>query len=137
MLRIDQRNSTPIYQQLIQGVKEALLRGGLRFGDKMPSVRELAGQLAINPNTIQKAYQELERQGVIESLRGRGTFVCQHIEAHADLARQAEVNEALRKVLIEAHYLGLGAERIMAMVKEHLHDLSIGGMSNACGRRRC
>ncbi|MBS3938632.1 MAG: GntR family transcriptional regulator [Peptococcaceae bacterium] len=127
MFHIDQRSSTPIYQQLIQGVKEALLRGGLRFGDKMPSVRELAGQLAINPNTIQKAYQELERQGVIESLRGRGTFVCQHIEAHADLARQAEVNEALRKALIEAHYLGLGAEQIMAMVKEHLHDLSIGG----------
>ncbi len=127
MFHIDQRSSTPIYQQLIQCVKEALLRGSLRFGDKMPSVRELAGQLAINPNTIQKAYQELERQGIIESLRGRGTFVCQHIEAHADLARQAEVNDALRKVLIEAHYLGLGAEQIMAMVKEHLHDLSIGG----------
>ncbi len=127
MFHIDQRSSTPIYQQLMQGVKEALLRGKLRFGDKMPSVRELAGQLAINPNTIQKAYQELERQGVIESLRGRGTFVCQHIEAHADLARQAEVNGALRKALIEAHYLGLGAEQIMAMVKEHLHDLSIGG----------
>ena len=127
MFHIDQRSSTPIYQQLIQGVKEALLRGGLRFGDKMPSVRELAGQLAINPNTIQKAYQELERQGVIESLRGRGTFICHQVEPSVDVERQTQVNESLRRVLIEAHYLGLSAKRIMAMVEEHLHDLKLGG----------
>ena len=127
MFNIDQRGATPIYQQLIQEVKEALMRGGLCAGDKMPSVRELAGQLAINPNTIQKAYQELERQGVIESLRGRGTFVCEQLETIVDVQRQAQVNAALRRVLIEAHYLGLNAERIVAMVKEQLHDLKLGG----------
>ncbi|MBS3984987.1 MAG: GntR family transcriptional regulator [Selenomonadales bacterium] len=126
MFNIDQRSATPIYQQLIQQVKEAILRGGLCAGDKMPSVRELAGQLAINPNTIQKAYQELERQGVIESLRGRGTFVCQSVAPTVDAQKQAKVSESLRRVVIEAHYLGLSAEKIMTMVEEHLHDLKLG-----------
>jgi len=127
LFNINQRSSTPIYQQLIHGVKEALLRGGLRFGDKMPSVRELAGQLAINPNTIQKAYQELERQGILETLRGRGTFICQHMDNKADESGQAEVGKALRQILVEAHYLGIGEDRIMAMVREQLRDLSRGG----------
>ncbi|CEO88169.1 GntR family transcriptional regulator [Syntrophaceticus schinkii] len=79
---IDQRSSTPIYQQLVEGVKQAVARGILIQGEKLPSVRELAARITINPNTIAKAYQELEREGVIETLRGRGTFVAvQEIKA--------------------------------------------------------
>jgi len=71
---VNPRSDVPIYQQLVDGVKEAVARGILAPGDKLPSVRELAGRIAINPNTIAKAYQEMEREGIIETLRGGGAL---------------------------------------------------------------
>ena len=75
MLRIDPRSSTPIYEQIELGIKELILKGALKYGEKLPSVREMSSILTINPNTISKAYGELEREGVIETLRGKGTFI--------------------------------------------------------------
>jgi GntR family transcriptional regulator len=126
LFQIDQRSSTPIYQQLVQEVKVAILRGVLRPGDRLPSVRELAGRLAINPNTIQKSYQELERQKVIETLRGKGTFVCQDYRAREDGERMGLFQDSLRKILIEAHYLGLNQERILTLVAQMLQELGKG-----------
>lgn len=126
MFNIDQRSSTPIYQQLVQEVKEAVLRGVLQPGDKLPSVRDLASRLTINPNTIQKSYQELERQKVIETLRGKGTFVCRDYQVREDKEKMDELKENLRKTLVEAHYLGLDRERITALVRQLMQDLGIG-----------
>jgi len=126
LFHIDQRSSTPIYQQLVQEVKAAILRGVLRPGDRLPSVRELAGRLAINPNTIQKSYQELERQKVIETLRGKGTFVCHDYRAREDGERMGLFQDEMRKILIEAHYLGLNQERILTLVTELLQELGKG-----------
>ncbi|MEW6541062.1 MAG: GntR family transcriptional regulator [Bacillota bacterium] len=126
MFNIDQRSSTPIYQQLVQEVKEAVLRGVLQPGDRLPSVRELAGRLAINPNTIQKSYQELERQKVVETLRGKGTFVCLDYRVREDEEKMGEFRENLRKILVEAHYLGLDRERIVALVRQLMQELGIG-----------
>lgn len=72
MFIIDGRSAKPIYEQIVDQVKEQLLKGILKSGDQLPSVRQLAGMLTINPNTVSKAYQELERQKVIETIRGRG-----------------------------------------------------------------
>ena len=75
--------------------------------DKLPSVRELASLLVINPNTVSKAYQELERQGIIETLRGKGTFVAQSITPTLDERKIAMVEKQFHQLLLEASYLGL------------------------------
>ena len=76
MVHLDYRDARPIYTQIIDGFKEQITTGVLMPGDKLPSVRELAMELTINPNTIQRAYRELEMQGWIASVPGKGSFVC-------------------------------------------------------------
>ena len=76
MIHLDYRDTRPIYSQITDGFREQILSGILQTGDKLPSVRELAGSLAINPNTIQRAYRELEMEGWIASVPGKGCFVC-------------------------------------------------------------
>lgn len=123
MFNIDQRSSTPIYQQLVQEIKEHILKGLLQPGDKLPSVRELSAQLTINPNTIQKAYQELERQKVTETLRGKGTFVSSDYKPDKDEEKMQQITEELKKIIVEAHYLGLNEEKIVAVVKRICTEL--------------
>jgi GntR family transcriptional regulator len=119
---IDQRSSTPIYQQLVEGVKQAVARGILIQGEKLPSVRELAARITINPNTIAKAYQELEREGVIETLRGRGTFVAvQEIKA-SEGEKKRVICEMAEKILVEAYYLGLTQDELLDILGETVKD---------------
>ena len=75
MILIDYKSRTPIYEQIIDNVKALIVSGVLERDAQLPSVRQLAQDLAINPNTIQRAYAELEREGIIYSLKGRGSFV--------------------------------------------------------------
>ena len=76
MVNLDYRDARPISSQIVDGFRDQILGGVLQQGDKLPSVRELALQLAINPNTIQRAYRELEMQGWIATVPGKGCFVC-------------------------------------------------------------
>ena len=76
MVHLDYRDAKPIYIQIMDNIRAQLASGILQPGDKLPSVREMAQTLSINPNTIQRAYRELEQQGVIETLPGKGCFVC-------------------------------------------------------------
>ena len=76
MVHLDYRDARPIYVQIIDGFKEQITAGILRAGDKLPSVRELAAALTINPNTIQRAYRQLEMEGWIATVPGKGCFVC-------------------------------------------------------------
>ena len=76
MVHLDYRDARPIYTQIIDTIRNQILAGVLQQGDKLPSVRELATQLSINPNTIQRAYRELEMGGWIASVAGKGSFVC-------------------------------------------------------------
>lgn len=76
MVHLNYRDARPIYTQITDGFREQISAGILREGDRLPSVRELAAQLAINPNTIQRAYRELEMQGWIATVPGKGCFVC-------------------------------------------------------------
>ena len=116
MITIDFKVRKPIYEQLIDNVKELVVKGVLKRDDQLPSVRQLATNLAINPNTIQKAYTELERQGVIYSLKGRGSFVASNI---IDLREQqvAELNQTLAKLLAELFHLGVSKEQIITVVE--------------------
>ncbi|MBQ7917116.1 MAG: GntR family transcriptional regulator [Firmicutes bacterium] len=76
MVMLDYRDARPIYSQIVDGYKEQITAGILENGEQLPSIRELASQLAINPNTIQRAYRELEAGGWIASVAGKGCFVC-------------------------------------------------------------
>ncbi len=76
MIHLDYRDARPIYAQITDGIREQILSGILLSGDKLPSVREMAAELTINPNTIQRAYRELEMQGWIATVPGKGCFVC-------------------------------------------------------------
>ena len=75
MVHLDYRDARPIYSQIIDGFREQIAAGILKPGDKLPSVRDLAAELAINPNTIQRAYRQLELEGWIVSMQGKGSFV--------------------------------------------------------------
>ena len=76
MVHLDYRDTRPIYAQIVDGYREKILAGICRAGDKLPSVRELAAELSINPNTIQRAYRQLEAEGWIATVPGKGCFVC-------------------------------------------------------------
>ena len=76
MVHLDYRDARPIYVQILDGIREQIVTGVLQAGDKLPSVRELAGMLAINPNTIQRSYRQLEMEGWIATVPGKGCFVC-------------------------------------------------------------
>ena len=88
MINIDYKDRKPIYEQLVDNIKTLVIQGILKRDDQLPSVRQLANDLAINPNTIQKAYTELERQGITYSLKGRGCFIASNIEVLRDDRRE-------------------------------------------------
>jgi GntR family transcriptional regulator len=125
-LDVDPRSSTPIYQQIVDQIKEAVARKVLQPGDKLPSVRELSAMITINPNTIAKAYQELEREGVLEVLRGRGTFIAERIVHVNREERLRQIRETMEKLLIEAHYLQLTTDDLMELFKEVIRQWKQG-----------
>ena len=111
MISINFRDSRPIYEQIKEGFRQLILSGALRADEKMPSVRELAASLAINPNTIQRAYRELEAEGYIVSVPGRGSFVRE--EGSTFAARRAELLENLRSTVKELRLLGMSESEIV------------------------
>ena len=123
MLRVDVKSSKPIYKQIKDQIKEGIIKGIFQPGDKLPSVRELSTMLTVNPNTVSKAYQELEREKALDTVRGRGTFIAEDYRPQLDEERLQEVNDLLRKVVVEAHYLGLSKEQLEQMVDDLYAEL--------------
>ncbi|MCL6454347.1 MAG: GntR family transcriptional regulator [Alicyclobacillus sp.] len=109
-----------MYQQIVDGIKESVAKGLLRAGDKLPSVRELSMTLTLNHNTVAKAYQELERERVIEVVRGRGTFVGEGVLPPDREERLRELRGALERLLVEAHHLQVGEAEFLALVHDVL-----------------
>ncbi|MDN4075683.1 GntR family transcriptional regulator [Fictibacillus terranigra] len=123
LLHLDPRSSTPIWEQIIHQIKELILKKILLPGDKLASVRELSSSLVINPNTVSKAYQELERQGIIETLRGKGTFVAECIVPKADEQKVEALKQSLKQLVIEALYLGIDRTEFIKMAEHYLDEL--------------
>ena len=115
MIAIDYRDKRPIYEQVKEGLRRLITTGALTPGDRLPPVRELAAQLAINPNTIQRAYRELESEGFIVSQTGRGSFVCQQSVEQTE--RLAVLWKQLDETVRELSWLGVGAEELAAHIK--------------------
>jgi len=119
---LDQRSGLPMYLQIVQQVKEALRLGLLEVGDQLPTVREVVAATAINPNTVAKAYRELEHDGLVSATPGRGTFIRSTLAADS-----LEHHESLRSDLLawlqQAKDAGMDDESILALVSRTLHDV--------------
>ena len=119
MLTLNYRDSRPIYGQIKDGLRRLIVTGALEPDEKLPSVRSMAMDLAINPNTIQWAYAELEAEGFIYSVPGKGSFAARRLgagEAHA--ARRAALMERLRELIAELRYLNVTDGEIIALMNE-------------------
>ena len=116
MIILDYRDSRPIYEQVVEKFKLLILKGVLAQDEKMPSVRNLAMDLSINPNTIQRAYATLESQGYIYTVKGKGNFVSDKATLMKDY--QKEISSQLSEVCKQAASAGMGREEFMALVKE-------------------
>jgi len=117
MFELDMRSRKPIYEQLADNIKELIINKILKPDEQLPSVRTLATELTINPNTIQKAYRELETQGFIYSIKGKGSFVNPNHQIK-DREKTEEVMKELEKLIHEALYLGISADEIIHIIKE-------------------
>jgi GntR family transcriptional regulator len=120
-LRLDTRSGLAPYLQLVQQVKHALRLGMLEVGDQLPTIKQIVAELAINPNTVLKAYRELEHEGLIESRPGQGTFVIKTL-AGASLQSQVGLRRSLLLWLHEAQEAGLEEESIQALFLDALRE---------------
>jgi len=120
----DTTSRTPIYRQLIDQVRRAIARGGLRPGDRLPSVRQLSRDLVVNPNTIAKAYTELEREGTLVTQQGRGVFVADFGSDLTKKARRKQLAEQLDLLFVEAVHLGFTAEELQKMVEDRIEQFA-------------
>ena len=115
MILLDYKDSRPIYEQVVEKLQELMLLGVLEEDDQMPSVRSLAMELSINPNTIQRAYAELERQGYIYTVKGKGSFVAENSVMKEK--RKKDLLIQVSEVIDEAIRLGISGEEIKNMVE--------------------
>ena len=115
MISINFRDPRPIYEQVKEGFRQLILSGALAADEKMPSVRELASSLAINPNTIQRAYRELEAEGYICSIPGKGSFVMERSSPAA--ARKAALLAELAAIGCELRMLGASEEEMIQTIQ--------------------
>jgi GntR family transcriptional regulator len=120
LVRIDERDATPIYAQLERALRAAIAVGQVRQGDQLPTVRQLAVDLAVNANTVARVYAELERDGVIETRRGVGSFVsATPAQAHPPRERARRLRAFVTRVLAEAEAAGFTAGELMDGLRDH------------------
>ena len=121
-MKIDPRSHIPIYQQIADAVRARVASGALRAGEAVPSVRALALEALVNPNTVQRAYEELEREGLIEAQRGRGMFVSPRAARSARSQSEEGVQSLLRQAVQAAGAAGLARERVQELFEAVLWE---------------
>lgn len=126
---IDPDNGIPIYDQVMRQIKFAIAQGVLRPGDRIPSVRDLAKELVINPNTIARSYQGLQAEGILAANRGIGLEVAKGARAECQRQRKTLVHERLMQVILEARQSGLDEESIERLYRQCLAETSTRSVS--------
>lgn len=116
MISLNYRDSRPIYEQIKDELRKLIVTGALAAEEKLPSVRALATQLSINPNTIQRAYNDLEIEGYIYSVPGKGSFASDR--GNADEARKELLADKIRELLAELRVLGVSHEELLTLLGE-------------------
>ena len=115
---LDMKSGIPFYRQIIDQVKTAIAAGGLEPGDKLPTVRQLAVELSINPNTVSRAYTELELTGLVENQMGSGTFVGHRRVKQDDVERRRMLDQICQELLSRASSYGFTLDDIMTNLKQ-------------------
>ncbi len=121
MIQLNYRDSKPIYEQIKDGFRKLIFTNSLSTDERLPSVRELAASLAINPNTIQRAYRDLESEGYLYTVAGKGTSVAEHVES--DRTREHELLEEFDEVVAELLFLSVEKTELV----ERMDSLKEGG----------
>ena len=116
--RIDSKSGVPFYRQIIEQVKFAIARGDLKPGNQLPTVRQLAVDLSINPNTVIRAYREMEIEGVLETHQGSGTFVAKKRPRVDQLERQRMLDQILTEMLARASSYGFSLDEVLDGLKQ-------------------
>lgn len=120
-MSLDFEQKVPIYIQIMNLIKRDIVTKTLKSGDKLPSVREMAAELKVNPNTLQRAYQELEREGITYTQRGMGTFVMEDEEVITELKKEMS-KEIINNFLVGMKSIGFSAKEILKIVEEKVKE---------------
>ena len=119
-LQLNFKSGKPVYLQVVDQIKAAAASGALQPGEPLPSIRPLAEQLRINRNTVAKAYTELESQGIVETLAGKGCFVTQNNSPFKKAVRQKMLADDIDAAIVQAHHLQVNEKDFLQLVKERL-----------------
>jgi len=122
-MHVNPSSGFPLYLQIESQVKQALAAGALKPGDALPSVRKLAGDLGINPNTVARAYQNLERDGVIRTVPGGGCYLTDGVPGFLKSEKVRRLRPCAIQIAVEGTQLRLSAEEILGLVQEELNKL--------------
>jgi GntR family transcriptional regulator len=125
LIHVNASSGVPIYLQIETQVKNAVAAGALKKGEALPSVRKLAVELRVNPNTVARAYQELEREGVIGTVPGGRSYVAGHTPRFLKSEKLRRLQPYARQIAVEGTQLGLDEREIMEMVQEELEKLGV------------
>jgi GntR family transcriptional regulator len=120
IFQIDFKSGTPVYLQLVDQIRYAAASGTLKTGEPLPPIRSLAEQLRVNRNTIAKAYTELESQGVIQTIQGKGCFLSENNSPFKKQVREKLLLKEVDSAVVTAHHLQVGHDEFLALVKERL-----------------
>jgi GntR family transcriptional regulator len=120
LIQLNFKSGKPVYLQVVDQVKAAAASGALRAGESLPSIRPLAEQLRVNRNTVAKAYTELEGQGVIETIAGRGCFLKENHSPFRKDVRLKMVAEEIDAAIVQAHHLRVEGKEFLDLVRERL-----------------
>ena len=126
MIKINPASSKPLSEQIIDSIKSDYVKGFLKSGDEVPSVRKLAIQLSVTPNAVAKAYQELERDGIIVTIRGKGTYISSEQGIRIDNRRLEELRKELSTKIVELTCMGCSKEEIVSIVEKICDEVKEG-----------
>jgi GntR family transcriptional regulator len=132
-IRIDNASNRPVYRQIVDQIKRDIAMGRLIKGEKLPTVRQLAAQLAINPNTIAKAYRQLETEGIIVTRPGAGAFIANLDSSLSWAVRKRLLSEELERIAVEAFHMQIDRETLLELLDNAAEKLNVpskGGQSN-------
>jgi GntR family transcriptional regulator len=124
LFRVTPQTGEPIYEQLIRQIKHAIASGAMKEGDQLPTVRDLAAKLVINPNTVSRAYRELEREGLVETTAGRGSFVKVSPPKLFREERKKRLQPYLQQLIAEARVLNFADDELIELLKDMLRKFS-------------
>lgn len=126
ILRIDTTSSVPVYAQLVEQIKRAIASGAIQAGEPLPSLRETAVKLRVNPLTVGKAYKQLESEGLIETRHGLGSFVTSDTAVITDGFRRGVLVRAIDDLLVDSHHLGVAVDELKELIDERIASANDG-----------